>query len=69
MVKKCINWTRIFAVAGVTLTSTLIATGLQVESAIANALLLAGLALFTELKLESEPLTKVQAKLSMGVIL
>jgi len=69
MKKQCINWTRIISIAGITFTSTLIATGFETQQAFVNALLLSLLALFTEMKIENEGVIKVQRAISCGLIL
>ena len=66
---KCINWTRIVSIAGITFCSTLLATGWNAEGAAINAILLSLLSLFTEMKIESEPMQKVQRLLKQGLIL
>jgi hypothetical protein len=67
--KKCINWERIIAVGGLTFCTTLVATGFETTQALINAGLIAGIALFTELKFESEPITKVQRVLHTSLII
>lgn len=67
--KKCINWERIIAIGGLTLCTTLVATGFETSQSIINAVLIAGVALFTEMKTESEPIIKVQRALATGLIL
>jgi len=69
MKKNCTNWNRIIAIGGLTLCTTLVATGFNSYQSIINAVLVGGIALFTELKLESEPLTKVQRITSQALIL
>lgn len=63
------NWGRIISIGGLTFCTTLVATGFQAEASILNAALLAFIALFTEVKIESEPITKVQKKLMTAMIL
>jgi hypothetical protein len=67
--KQCINWNRIIAIGGLTLCTTLVATGLNSSQSVINAVLVGGIALFTELKLQSDPLTKIQRKLSVALII
>lgn len=67
--KKCLNWNRIIAIGGLTFCTTLVSTGYQTVPAVINAGLIAGIALFTELKFESEGITKVQAIMSKGLVL
>jgi len=67
--KKCINWERIIAIGGLTLCTTLVATGCETTTSIINAALVAGVALFTELKFESEPIIKAQRALSASLII
>jgi hypothetical protein len=56
--KKCINWNKIFANSGVAFFSTMTATGLtgspSLEASAISALMLAGLAFFTEMKIETD---------------
>lgn len=73
--KQCINWYRIFANAGLAFATTLVATGVNAESAVINALLIGLIALFTEVKTETEPKTpikravfKAQSILSTGLV-
>lgn len=66
--KKTINWNKIWANAGLAFCTTLIATGYNTHASIINAGLLAAIALFTELKFESEPISKVQRALQLGLI-
>jgi len=66
--KYCINWNRIIANGGLAFCTTLLATGLNTEFALVNAGLIAGVALFTELKSESEPIEKVKRVLSLGLV-
>lgn len=63
------NWGRIISVAGLTFCTTLVATGFQAEAALLNAALLAFISLFTEIKTESEPIKKIQRKLTAAIIL
>lgn len=67
--KQCTNWNRIIAIGGLTLCTTLVATGFNSYQSVINAVLVGGIALFTELKLESEPLTKIQRKLSVALVI
>lgn len=60
---------RITSIAGLTFCTTLIATGFDSYTSIINAILLSGIALFTELKLESESLKTMQKIASMGLLL
>ena len=70
----CINWNKIFANAGVAFFSTMTATGLtgspSLEASALSAIFLAGLAFFTELKVESEGGLKknLQKIVSAGLI-
>ena len=57
--KTCINWYRIIANGGLAFCTTLVATGINAEAAVINAALIAGVALFTEMKTETEPKTRV----------
>ena len=66
--KQCINWNRVIANGGLAFCTTLLATGLNAEFALVNAGLIAGVALFTELKSESEPINKVKRALSVGLV-
>lgn len=66
--KQCTNWNRIIAIGGLTLCTTLVATGFNSYQSVINAVLVGGIALFTELKLESEVITKVQKKLIVALI-
>ena len=66
--KQYINWNRVLANGGLAFCTTLLATGINVEFAVVNAALIAGVALFTELKSESEPINKVKSALSVGLI-
>lgn len=75
MAKTCINYPRIAANAGLAFCTTLLATGLNAESALLNAGLIGAVALFTELKSETEPKTpikravsKAQQVLSTGLV-
>jgi hypothetical protein len=65
----CINWSKVIANAGLAFCTTLLATGLNAEFAVINAALIAGVALFTELKTENEPITKAKRILAQGLIL
>lgn len=67
--KNCINWNRIIGVAGLTLCTTFLATGYETIPSIINACLIAGVALFTELKFESEPVNKALKVINRTVIL
>jgi hypothetical protein len=67
--KKCTNWNRIIAVGGLTLCTTLVATGFNSYQSVINAVLVGGIALFTEMKFESEPLAKLQRKVSVALII
>jgi hypothetical protein len=67
--KNCINWGRIIAVAGLTFCTTLVSTGYQTMPAIINAGLISGIALFTELKFESEGMEKIQRAINKAVVL
>lgn len=67
--KQKINWNRIIAIGGLTFCTTLVATGFDTTGAIINALLTSGIATFTELKIESEPIDKVRSTLEAGLIL
>lgn len=66
---KKINWGRIVSIAGLTFCTTILATGVNVEGALINAILLTGIALFTEMKFETEGLTKIQRVVNKGLIL
>lgn len=68
MKRTCINWNRIIAIGGLTLCTTLVATGFNSYQSVINAVLVGGIALFTELKYQSEPITKIQRKLSVALI-
>jgi len=63
-----INWHRIIAIGGLTLCTTLVATDFNTYSAVVNAILTAGIATFTELKIESEPVEKVRRLFEAGLI-
>jgi len=67
--KQCINWTRIISIGGLTLCTTLAATGFETTSSLINAALVAGIALFSELKFESEPVLKVQRALNTALVI
>jgi len=71
MKSACINWNKIIANAGLAFCTTLIATGFNGYASVINAALIAGIALFSEMKDESEPIgiTKVKAVLSKGLVL
>jgi hypothetical protein len=69
MKKTCTNWNRIIAIGGLTLCTTLVSTGFNSYQSIINAILVGGIALFTELKIESEPLIKIQRTVSQALIL
>lgn len=64
-----VNWNRIIATFGLTFCTTLVATGGQTLSAVVNALLISGVATFTELKTESPPLMKAQSFLNAGLVI
>lgn len=72
---KPINWNKICANAGVaffsTLSGTALAGNVSFEAAIVSAIILAGLAFFTEMKLECEDGTvgKLQKIVSTGVLM
>lgn len=66
--KQCVNWNRIIAIGGLTLCTTLVATGFNSYQSVINAVLVGGIALFTELKYESEPITKLQRKLNVALV-
>lgn len=68
---QCINFNKIIANAGLVFCTTLLATGLNAEYALINASLMAGVALFTELKTESElpPIKKIKRILAQALIL
>ncbi len=66
--KQCVNWNKVIANAGLAFCTTLLATGLNAQFAIVNATLIAGVALFTEIKSESEPINKVKRALSVGLV-
>lgn len=68
MTKQCVNWKRIIAVGGLTFCTTLVSTGYSTTSAIINAALISGVALFTELKFESEGLEKIQRVVNKAVV-
>lgn len=67
--KQCVNWKRIIAVGGLTFCTTLVSTGYDTIPAVINAGLISGIALFTELKFESEGVGKIQTALSKAVVL
>lgn len=69
MVNQCVNWKRIAAVGGLTFCTTLVSTGYSTTPAIINAALVAGIALFTELKFESEGMGKIQRVINKAVVL
>lgn len=70
MIKKtCINWNRIISIGGLTLCTTFVATGFNTPEAIINAVLVGGIAFFTEMKIESEPVIKIQRLTSQALIL
>jgi len=70
--KQNINWYKVVANGGIAFFSTLAGTtatiGLNPEVSIASGLITAGLALCTEVKLESEPIKRAQDKLTIGLI-
>jgi len=73
MKKLCINWYKIYANAGVAFFSTLAGTtaagNISYEAAVISAIILAGLAFFTEMKLESDgTFPKLQRAISTGLI-
>lgn len=63
------NITRLIAIGGLTFCTTLLSTGFDTTSAFVNAVLITGIAVFTEMKTESEPIIKVQDTLKVGLIL
>lgn len=63
------NYQRIIAIAGLTFCTTLIATGFNTQSAIINAILTTGVAAFTEMKSESEPIKKVIRALANALVI
>jgi len=63
------NVWRVVAIGGLTFCTTLISTGFDAPSSIINAVLVSGIALFTEMKLESENFTAIQKKISVGLVL
>ena len=70
----CINWVKIVANCGLSFFLSLIAnitTGNTnaLETSLLIAFLYAGLAFFTELKLESEGMTPIQSAISKSLIL
>lgn len=71
-IMKKINWYKVGANGGIAFFSTLAGTtatiGINPEVSIASGLITAGLALCTEIKLESEPITKAQDKLAVGLL-
>ena len=67
--ENSINWTRIVAVAGLSFCTTAAATGLNTYSAIISACLAGLVALFSELKTESEPIIKIQKAVSNALII
>ena len=71
MAKKCniVNWNRIISIAGLTLCTTLIATGFNTIPSIVNALLIAGVATFTELKIESDTGQALQNLFNKGLVI
>jgi hypothetical protein len=79
MAKLCINWNKVLANGGIAFFTTLTATRFTgdinaLEISVINALLITGLALFTELKVESEQdkpkrtITRVQKIVSAGLL-
>jgi len=71
MAKKCkkIDWMRIIAVTGLTLFSTLVATGFDTMPSIINAILIAGVTTFTELKIESDTGQALQNLFNKGLVI
>jgi len=63
------NIERIISVFGLTFCTTLIATGFDGSVSIINAVLVSGVALFTEIKTESELITHVQRKINIALII
>lgn len=68
--KNCVNWTRVIANAGLAFATTLVATGFQAEASLLNAVLIGMVALFTEMKLETEPpaVSKARVILAKGMV-
>jgi len=71
MKSACINWNKVIANAGLAFCTTFLATGFNGYASVLNAALIAGIALFSEMKEESEPkgITKMKAILSKGLVL
>jgi len=70
---KCVNWTRIIANAGLAFCSTVAAVSFTgnpdvLMIAVVNALFIAGVAFFTELKSESEGMGKLKKVISTALI-
>lgn len=65
------DYNRIIAIGGLTFCTTMLSTGLtNPEASLLNAALMAGVALFTEMKIETEGTTKhVQKVLKAGLVL
>lgn len=60
---------RLFSIFMLAFLTTLAATGFNTTSAIINAILLGGIALFTELRFKDEGIKKVQIMLSEALFL
>lgn len=71
--KKCLNWNKIIANAGVaffsTLSATSIAGNVSLEASAISAIILAGLAFFSEMQIESGGIKKdLQKIVNVGLI-
>ena len=62
------NIERIIAIFGLTFCTTLIATGFDSYVSIINAVLVSGIAMFTEIKTESEPMANFQKIINKALI-
>lgn len=72
MKKEQLNWSKIIAVGGLAFCTTLVASGFNTHTAVANAILTGLIALFTEMKIESEgklgKIKAVQGALKHGLV-